>query len=297
MSRKIRIAALQLSGPVKVEPETATKDKQKVVERLVNLVINAAREGVHIACTTELCLTPFFCRKLIRDNDYFFDDLPSPLIEPLLHEIKKNQMALIFAYAERDEFYRYNSALIFGTDGKVLGKYRKVHIPAYFPSNLPGGTGSYERLYFTPGNLGFPTFDLKELGTRIGVQICYDRMFPEGYRILGLKGAEIVFNPTNYSTYGQAHRLAAWGRLVQSRAYENGFFVCVPNKAGLEEERDNVGRSLIISPVGGDILVTGSPDKEEVVHAEIDLDVAVNAKKTIPYWRDRRPSEYGDLVK
>ena len=297
MNRKIRIGALQLSGPVRVEPDTAEKDKAKVVERLIHLIKKAAKDGVNIACTTELSLTPFFCNKLIRDNDYFFDDLPSPLTEPLLQEAKKNHMALVLAYAERDGIYRYNSALIFDTDGKVLGKYRKVHIPAYFPSNLPGGTGSYERFYFTPGNLGFPTFDLKEFNTRIAVQICYDRMFPEGYRILGLKGAEIVFNPTNYATYGQTYRISAWGRLVQARAYENGFFVCIPNKAGIEEERENAGRSMILSPVGGEILVTGSPDKEEVIHNEIDLDVSSNARKTIPYWRDRRPSVYGELLK
>ncbi len=297
MARKIRIAALQLSGPVKVEPETAAKNKSKVVERLASLVRIAAREGVHIACTVELSLTPFFCRKLIRNNDYFFDELPSPLIDPLLEEAKKNHMALVLAYAERDGICRYNSALVFDSDGGVIGKYRKVHIPAYFPSSLPGGTGSYERLYFTPGNLGFPIFELRELGVRIGVQICYDRMFPEGYRILGLKGAEIVFNPTNYATYGQPHRVSAWGRLTQCRAYENGFFVCVPNKAGIEEDRENVGRSIIISPIGGEILVTGSADKEEVVHAEIDLEVSLDARKIIPYWRDRRPSEYADLLK
>jgi predicted amidohydrolase len=205
-------------------------------------------------------------------------------------------MALIFAYAESDGIKRYNSSLIFDTDGTILGKYRKVHIPAYFPSNLPGGTGSYERLYFTPGDLGFPTFDLKGLGVRIGVQICYDRMFPEGYRVLGLKGAEIVFNPTNYATYGQPYRVKVWGRLVQARAYENGCFVCIPNKAGIEEDRDNTGRSMIIHPMGGELLVTGSPDKEEVVAAEIDLDEVVEAKRRIPYWRDRRPSLYGDLL-
>jgi predicted amidohydrolase len=296
MSRKIKIAALQLSGPVKIEPDTAEKDKAAVVERLLKLLQQAAKEDVRIACTTELCLTPFFCRQLIRNNDYLFDALPSPLIEPLTDETKKSDMALIFAYAERDGIKRYNSSMIFDTDGTILGKYRKVHIPAYFPSNLPGGTGSYERLYFTPGDLGFPTFDLKGLGVRIGVQICYDRMFPEGYRILGLKGAEIVFNPTNYATYGQPYRVKVWGRLVQTRAYENGCFVCIPNKAGIEEDRDNTGRSMIIHPLGGKLLVTGSPDKEEVVAAEIDLDEVVEAKRRIPYWRDRRPSLYGDLI-
>ena len=297
MSKKIKIAALQLSGPVKVDPDTAEKDKAKVVKRLLRLIKHAAKQDVNIACTTELCLTPFFCKKLIRNNDYLFDTLPSPLIEPLTEEAKKNNIALILAYAEKDGIKRYNSAMVFDTDGAVIGKYRKVHIPAYFPSNLPGGTGSYERLYFTPGDTGFPTFDLKELGVRVAVQICYDRMFPEGYRILGLNGAEIVFNPTNYATYGQAYRINVWGRLVQSRAYENGFFVCIPNKAGIEDDRENTGRSMIIHPFGGEILVTGSPDKEEVVVAEIDLDEVLEARKRIPFWRDRRPNSYLDLIK
>lgn len=297
MGGTIRIAALQLSGPVKVEPETAEQDKKVVVERLLRLVKDAAKQGVNVACTTELCLTPFFCKQLIRNNDYLFDEMPSSMIEPLVEEARKNQMALILAYAEREGIYRYNSALVLDTDGTVLGKYRKVHIPAYFPSNLPGGTGSYERLYFTPGDLGFPTFDLKALGCRIGVQICYDRMFPEGFRILALKGVDIVFTPTNYATYGQDYRVRAWGRLVQSRAYENGFFVCIPNKAGIEGDRENVGRSLVVHPLAGEIMVSGSPDEEEVVAAEIDLDDAVEGRKRIPYWRDRRPAEYGDLVK
>jgi predicted amidohydrolase len=297
MGRKIKVAALQLSGPVKVEPDTAQKDKAAVVDRLLKLIRDAAQQEVNIACTTELCLTPFFCRKLIRNNDYLFDDLPSPLIEPLTEETRKSNMALILAFAERDGIKRYNSALVFDSDGTVLGKYRKVHIPAYFPSNLPGGTGSYERLYFTPGDLGFPTFDLKGLRARIGVQICYDRMFPEGYRILGIKGTDIVFNPTNYATYGQPYRIKVWGRLVQTRAYENGFYVCIPNKAGTEEDRENTGRSMVIHPLGGEILVSGSPDKEEVVAAEIDLDEVLEARKRIPYWRDRRPSQYAELVR
>ena len=295
MSRRIKIAALQLSGPTTVEPDTFEEDKKKIVQRLTRLVKQAADQGVHIACTTELCLTPFFCRQLIRNNDYLFDALPSALTDPLVKEASKHNMALILAFGERDGIKRYNSALVFDTDGTVLGKYRKVHIPAYFPSNLPGGTGSYERLYFTPGDLGFPAFDIKALEARIGVQICYDRMFPEGYRILGLKGVDIVFNPTNYATYGQEYRIEVWGRLVQSRAYENGMFVCIPNKAGVDGDRENVGRSLVINP-RGDILKTGSGDKEEVVIQEIDLEEAKEGRRRIPYWRDRRPDAYGMLL-
>ena len=296
MGRKIKIAALQLSGPTPVEPQTAVEDKRKTVERLTELVKEAGSQGVQIACTTELCLTPFFCRQLIRDNDYLFDALPSALIDPLVEEAAKYNMPLVLAYAERDGIKRYNSALVFDTDGSVLGKYRKVHIPAYFPSNLPGGTGSYERLYFTPGDLGFPTFDIESLEARIAVQICYDRMFPEGYRILGLKGADIVFNPTNYATYGQAYRVEVWGRLVQSRAYENGMFVCIPNKAGVDGDRENVGRSLVINP-RGDIIMTGAGDQEQVVAAEIDLEEAKEGRRRIPYWRDRRPETYDALLR
>jgi len=296
MRKKIKVAALQLSGPTCVEPETADKDKAAIVERLVNLVKEAARKKVNIVCTTELSLTPFFCRKLIRNNDYLFDDLPSPLIEPLIKEAKKNNMSLILAYAEKNGIKYYNSALVFDTDGTILGKYRKVHIPAYFPSNRPGGTGSYERLYFTPGDLEFPVFYIRSFNVRVGVQICYDRMFPEGYRILGLKGADIIFNPTNYATYGQDYRIKVWGRFVQSRAYENGFFVCIPNKAGIDGDRENVGRSMVINPLG-DILICGSGDKEEVVAVEINLEEVLEGRRRIPFWRDRRPDAYGDLFK
>lgn len=131
---------------------------------------------------------------------------------------------------------------------------------------------------------------------QVGVQICYDGVFPEGCRILALKGADIVFNPTNYATYGQDHRVRAWGRLTQSRAYKNAFFVCVPNKADVEQDRENVGRWLIISPLAGEILATGSADQEEVVSAEIDLDEVLNARKSTPFWRDRRPEVYRRLI-
>ena len=176
MSRKIKIAALQLSGQVKIAPESAQEDKTKIVDRLLRLLKEAARDGVKIAGTTELCLTPFFCRQFIPNNDYLFDPMPSPLMNPIVEEARNNHMALILAYAERDGIHRYNSAIVYDTDGRVLGKYRKIHIPAYFPSDLPGGTGSFERLYFTPGNLGFPVFELRELGVKVGLQICYDRI-------------------------------------------------------------------------------------------------------------------------
>jgi predicted amidohydrolase len=295
MARKVGVAAIQL-GAVSVERETAEKDKIKIVSRIAQLMEEAGNRQAGIVCMPELSLTHFFPNTLIRDNDYLFDELPSSLIQPLIEVAKEYEMAMLLPYAEAEGFYHYNSCLVLDCDGSVLGKYRKVHIPAYFPSNLPGGTGSFERHYFTPSNLGFPTFDIKRYGTRIGIQICADRMLPEGYRILSLRGVEIVFNPTCYGTYGLSYRIPAWGRLLQARAYENGVFVVAPNKAGKEGVRENAGRSLIISPLAGEIIATGSPDGEEVVYAEIDLDDVHEAKKRLPWWMWRRPHEYGALL-
>jgi predicted amidohydrolase len=287
MTRLIKVAAAQL-GP-------SSEDKKDVAVRMERLMEEAADREVDMIGFPELALTPFFPNRLERDNDQWFDELPGPLTEGLFDIARDASIVVVFPYGERDGIYRYNSALIIDADGRVLGKYRKMHIPAYFPSKRPGGTGSFERLYFAPGNLGFPVFDTAK--GRIGVQICYDRMFPEGSRILGLKGAEVVFFPHNYALYGFEYRARAWGRLSQARCYENGFFGVVPNKAGQEGPRDNAGRSFIITPLGGDILAEGSGGREELLVAEIDLDDVAEARKRLSFWRDRRPEAYGELAR
>jgi len=203
-------------------------------------------------------------------------------------------MVIILPFAEKDGIFHYNSTLVIDANGKILGTYRKIHIPAYFTTDLKGGTGSFERLYFAPGNLGFPIFNTA-FG-RLGVQICYDRMYPEGYCSLALKGAEIVYNPTNYATYGLNYRVKAWGRLLIARAYENGFFVVAPNKAGVENGRNNVGRSLIISPIGGEILAEAQTEKDELIVAGVDLDDVIKAHRRLPFWCDRRPDQYKVLL-
>lgn len=288
MDRVLTVAAAQV-GPT-------TDDKAATVERLAALLDEAGQRSVQMLCFPELCLMPFFPARLVRDNDAFFDDLPSPLIEPLLSRVRRYRIALVLPYGEREGDAHYNSALVFDERGEVVGKYRKVHIPAYFPSNLPGGTGSFERLYFAPGNLGFPVFHV--MGVKIGVQICYDRLFPEGSRALALKGAEVVFYPNNLAAYGQAYRWTVWERLLCVRAYENGFFGVAPNKAGREGVRDNIGQSLIVGPLeGGEVLAKAASDGDELVVATIDLAQVSEARKRLPFWRDRRPDQYGDLVR
>ena len=140
MGRKIVVAAIQL-GPVSVERETAERDRKNVGSRIRQLMEEAGKVKAGIVCMPELSLTHFFPNTLIRDNDYLFDELPSPLIEPLIEVAKRYEMVMLLPYAEADGFCHYNSCMVFDYDGTVLGKYRKVHIPAYFPSDLPGGTG------------------------------------------------------------------------------------------------------------------------------------------------------------
>ncbi|MBI2322992.1 MAG: carbon-nitrogen hydrolase family protein [Chloroflexi bacterium] len=288
MERILTVAAAQV-GPT-------TDDKAATVERLAALLDAAGERGVQMLCYPELCLMPFFPARLVRDNDAFFDELPGPLVEPLLIRVRRYRIALVLPYGERESDAHYNSALVFDERGEVIGKYRKVHLPAYFPSSLPGGTGSFERLYFAPGNLGFPVFEV--MGVRVGVQICYDRLFPEGSRALALKGAEVVFYPNNLAAYGQPYRWSVWERLLCVRAYENGFFGVAPNKAGLEGARDNIGQSLVVGPLeGGEVLAKAEGDGDELVVANIDLAQVAEARKRLPFWRDRRPDQYGDLVR
>lgn len=213
-------------------------------------------------------------------------------------------MVLILPFAEKDGIDYFNAAVVADADGTILGRYRKVSLPSVFPSPEKSSTGTYEKLYFKPGNLGFPVFDT-EYG-KIGIQICYDRKFPEGSRILALNGAEIIFIPscTTTSTYGdQGRQLALWDISSRARAYENGVFVVFANKAGQETAETafgtrvitNVGRSLILNPQG-ETVAMGSADQWEIVMAKIDLEEVRAAQKVMPFWRDRRPSEYGRLV-
>jgi predicted amidohydrolase len=205
---------------------------------------------------------------LSYDYEKYFLEFPNEILEPLLETAKKYKMVLILPFAEKDGIDYYNSAIIADADGTILGRYRKVTIPNIFPSPAKGGIGSYEKIFFKPGNLGFPVFSTAY--GKVGIQICYDRKFPEGCRILALEGAEMIFIPTCAATYGDIRgRAETWEIPVRSRAYENGVFVVVPNKAGEEtldtafgpgKMRLNMGRSLIIDRVGG-IVSEGSPDQ------------------------------------
>jgi predicted amidohydrolase len=287
MARFITLAAAQ-TGPV------VTDDWRDSVPGTCRMIEDAAHKQVDILAFSELFMTPFFPNRLTRDTDKYFIALPDPAIQPVFQAAADNRIALVFPFGEKDGRHYYNSCLVIDKNGKHLGIYRKTHIPAILPSELPGGTGSYEKFYFSPGS-DFPVFDLS--GTRIGIQICYDRKYPEGSRLLTLKGAEILFMPICAATYGETKlRGNTWEVPLQARAYENGVSVVAINRAGDENGRKHIGRSMIVDPVGADVIAVASSDEAELLVATVDLDNVAKAQTSLPWWRDRRPELYKALA-
>ena len=152
----------------------------------------------------------------------------------------------------------------------------------------------YEKLYFTPGDLGYPVMDVGF--ARVGVQICYDRNFPEGYRVLALRGAEVVYTPTALMRVGGVWGSNTWELVLRARAYENGIFVVGVNKAGHEWGLDYVGDSLVACPLDGSVTARTEAEADDLLVVEVDLDDIQEARKRLPFMRDRRPLTYGPLA-
>jgi predicted amidohydrolase len=286
MARTIKVASAQ-TGSVESE------DMSSTVPRAVKMIEEAAAKDVQIMTFCELFLSPFFPNRLVEDNDHFFTEPTGPVLAPILEAAKKHGVALVLPFGDRTNTGNYNAALIVNAAGRILGTYRKTHIPAYFPNQKAGGTGSYEKFYFTPGG-SLPVFDVD--GVRVGVQICNDRLYPEGSRVLALSGAEIIFMPIAYSVYANPeHRNSIWELALRSRAFENGVYVVAANKVGVEGVRHHLGRSMIVDPTGM-IMAEASNEKEELLVQELDLDAVSASRKKFPWRRDRRPDLYGAVA-
>jgi N-carbamoylputrescine amidase len=199
----------------------------------------------------------------------------------------KYQMVMVVpVYEETMPGFYFNTAAVIDADGRYLGKYRKHHIPHCHP-------GFWEKFYFTPGDLGYPVFETKY--AKVGVYICYDRHFPEGARILGLNGAEIVFNPSA-TVAGLSEYL--WELEQPAHAVANGYFVGAINRVGREKPwsiGEFYGKSYFCNP-RGKIIAQASRDKDEVLIADLDLEMILEVRKTWQFFRDRRPETYGPLT-
>jgi len=287
MTRRITVAAAQTGPVLSDDPASMLPVARAMFEQ-------AAARKVDILCFAEVFLSPFFPNRLEKNFDRWFIDEGGAFAAGLDRMAAEHGVAAIFGVAERSNAGYFNSARVVDASGRHLGSYRKTHIPAYFPTEAPGGTGSFEKLYFTPGG-ELPVFELA--GCRFGIQICNDRLYPEPSRVLALRGAEVIFMPICFSTYADPkHRASIWEVPLRARAYENGCYVVAANRVGVEGPRHHLGRSMVVDPRGGILADAGTEDVTLLVH-EIDLDAVAAARKDFPWWRDRRPDLYADLLR
>ena len=284
MTRELTIAAAQM-GP-------ASGTRGETVERMVGLLAEAKAAQVDFLCFPELALTEYFCT-VVRDSveEYFESELPSPLTKPIFKAAKDAKISFVLPYAEKDGARYFNSSAIVDESGEVVGTYRKVHIPGTVE---PSGEDNniLEKRYFTPGDLGFPVVDTGR--ARVGVQICYDRRFPESFRALGVNGAEIICTPYNTPAFdGDVEKgVDASDMCIRSAAYYNGCFAIGVGKGGVENGVRFIGGSFIAGP-SGEVLARAASDGDELVTATVDLEEITTPRKTA----DRRPSEYAMLAR
>ena len=288
MSRVVRCSLIQASN-VGQPDQSLAEVKQSMLDKHEKYIEQAAEAGSQITCLQEIFNGPYFCAE---QQTRWYDSterIPDgPTIKRMQDLARHHKMALIVPiYEIESEGVYYNTAAVIDNTGKYLGKYRKTHIPHVAP-------GFWEKFYFRPGNLGYPTFDLGFV--KIGVYICYDRHFPEGARALGLNGAEIVFNPSA-TVAGLSEHL--WKIEQPAHAVANGYFIAAINRVGVEAPW-NIGHfygtSYFCNP-RGQIIAEASREKDEVLTADLDLDQIKEVRQTWQFFRDRRPDSYVDLVR
>ncbi|MFL6208866.1 MAG: nitrilase-related carbon-nitrogen hydrolase [Pyrinomonadaceae bacterium] len=287
MARTVKCGLIQATNAA---PTNAPIEeiKRANIDKHVGLIEDAARQGVQILCMQEVFTTPYFCAEQQTRWYEAVERVPDGPTVKLMQELarKHNMVIIVPIYEEEIAGIYYNTAAVIDADGKYLGKYRKNHIPHVAP-------GFWEKFYFRPGNLGYPTFDTAY--ARIGVYICYDRHFPEGARILGLNGAEIVFNPSA-TVAGLSEYL--WRLEQPAHAVANGYFIGAINRVGHEQPWDIgefYGQSYFCDPRGR-FIAEAPRDKDALVVADLDLDLIREVRNTWQFFRDRRPDSYDQLV-
>src|SRR6476469_2549905 len=287
MARTVKCGLIQAkhAGPTDVSIDEI---KRANIEKHVEMIGNAAKQGVQILCMQEVFTTPYFCAEQQVRWYEAVEKIPDGETTKLMQELAKkhNMVIVVPIYEEEITGIYYNTAAVIDADGKYLGKYRKNHIPHVNP-------GFWEKFYFRPGNMGYPAFDTAY--ARIGVYICYDRHFPEGARALGLNGAEIVFNPSA-TVAGLSEYL--WKLEQPAHAVANGYFVGAINRVGNEAPwniGEFYGQSYFCDP-RGQIIAEAPRDQDAVVVADLNLDMIEQVRATWQFYRDRRPDQYGPLT-
>ncbi len=281
---KVNVALIQ---------ERCTWDKQDNLDRTIARIREAAKGGAQVVCLQELFLTPYFCQKEDASLFKLAEEVPGPTTE-ILSKVAEEEGCVIIAslFEKRAPGIYHNTTAVIDADGKYLGKYRKMHIP--------DDPGFYEKFYFTPGDLGYKTWETR-FG-KIGVLICWDQWYPEAARLTALSGAQILFYPTaiawipkEKAQYGEAQH-TAWQTVQRGHAVANGCYVVAVNRVGTEENLEFWGQSFVANPYG-QIIAEGPVDQAGVTHVECDLGIIDEVRVNWPFFRDRRIETYGPIQK
>ena len=299
MSRIVGIAAAQLGPISRGTPRSA------VVDRMIALLRQAHARDVRLVVFPEMALTPFFPRQLVEDPaelaSYFEAGMPGPATQPLFDAARKLGIAFYLGYCERAGDSHYNSSVLV-QDGRVVGHYRKVHVPGT-AAVVPGLPVQHlEKLYFRDGDQGFGAWNLiwdgaDPVRARVGMAICNDRRWPETYRVMALQGAELVVlgynSPAQLADYPAQNELRAFHHLVcmQAAAYQNGIWIVAAAKAGREDGCDMLGQSCVVSP-SGQVQALAQGVDDELVACHADLDLAQYYKDFHGLTTNRRPAHY-----
>jgi N-carbamoylputrescine amidase len=286
MPRIVKAGIIQMAN--KLDTSASPQEhREAMLEAHRPYIEDAGRQGVQMLCFQEIFTGPYFCPS--QDAKWYAaaEAIPDGPTTRLMQEYaRKYRMVIVVPiYEEHMTGVYYNTAAVIDADGSYLGKYRKAHIPQV--------AGFWEKFFFRPGNLGYPVFATAY--GKVGVYICYDRHFPDGARCLGLNGAEIVFNPSA-TVAGLSRHL--WELEQPAHAVANGYFVAAINRVGTEAPW-NIGRfygSSYFADPRGQIVAQASEDKDEMVVAELDLDLVREVRNTWQFFRDRRPETYGQLT-
>ncbi len=286
MPRIIKSGLIQCSLPMTEGEGSIAEIMKAMVDKHVPMIEEAGKKGVQILCLQEIFNTPYFCPG--QDKTWYAsaETIPGPTTAMMQELAKQYGMVIIVPIYEKEQAgLFYNTAAIIDADGKYLGKYRKNHIPHT--------TGFWEKFFFRPGNLGYPVFETAY--AKIGAYICYDRHFPEGARILGLNGAEIVYNPSA-TVAGLSQYL--WKLEQPSHAAANGYFMGCINRVGTEKPW-NLGKfygsSYFVDP-RGQVFAQASEDNDELLISDFDLDMIDEVRSTWQFYRDRRPETYSRMT-
>ncbi len=262
------------------------------LDKATTLISQAVRRGARIVCLPELFRTRYFCQREDHDNFRLAESIPGPTTRALSAVARRQRVTLIGSIFERRSAGVYhNTAVTFDATGKLVGQYRKMHIP--------DDPLYYEKFYFTPGDLGFPAFQTRQ--AKLGTLICWDQWYPEAARLTALQGAQILFYPTaigwhlnEKQRWGVKH-YGAWVTMHRAHAIANGVFVAAPNRIGREGKLQFWGGSIICDPFG-EILAQGHHDREEIVLAKCDLSAIESTRQHWPFLRDRRIDAYSALT-